>query len=444
MPLKKELLTTIPSQPGVYLFKDRHGGVLYIGKATCLKSRVRSYFARGNEDWKVSSLLDEAATVDHIVTHTEHEAAVLEVRLIREHQPKYNVLAKHGQPFVYLLFTYEEIPRLIVVRNKTMKGDYFGPLLFKQQARQVHRYLLQTFQLNLCNKKIPHGCLDYHLGTCPGTCRDDFDRQAYEFRLGLARAALKDDQASFMQSLKEEMRRCSKDLAYEHAKRLRDYLHNVEGIFGALRAKMTRDEYATQACAATMAPPLSAGDELERARQLQEMLGTNDLVRTIDCFDVSHIQGRYIVGSCVRFADGKPDTNGFRRFRVKKQEGQDDYAALREIVERRYRDDASLPDLVLIDGGKGQRNAVKDLCVSLSSSSTSSGFHPKKLKAKTGGTTPCVALAKREERLFGEKFPDGQLLEVGREPGTTLIRLRDYAHHFAIRYHRFLRTRDLA
>ena len=179
--MNREILTSLPTRAGVYLFKDGAGQVLYIGKASSLKSRVGSYFARAATDWKVKAIVAEAASVSHVVTENEQEAALLEVRLIREHQPKYNVMAKDGQPFVYLLFTRGQLPRVEVVRNKTRKGEYHGPLLCKQQARRVHRYLLQTFCLNVCNKKIEHGCLDYHLGSCPGICRADFDRDAYLF-----------------------------------------------------------------------------------------------------------------------------------------------------------------------------------------------------------------------------------------------------------------------
>jgi len=143
------------------------------------------------------------------------------------------------------------------------------------------------------------------------------------------------------------------------------------------------------------------------------------LVNTIDCFDISHFQGHSIVGSCVRFTHGKPDKNKFRRFKIKYLTDQNDYAALQEIVLRRYADSAELPDLILIDGGKGQLSAVQ--------------------KVLTG--VYIVSLAKKEELLFSSYFPQGIALTVHEDVGKILIALRDYAHHFAISYHRLLRSK---
>jgi len=412
--------SSLPSRPGVYLFKDRLGRVLYIGKASSLKSRVRSYAARAKTDWKTEALLAEAAEVAHVVTQTEDEAALLELRLIREHQPKYNVIAKDGQPFVYLLFTHGPLPRLEVVRNRTCKGDYFGPLVCKGQARRVHRYLLQTFCLNTCNKKIENGCLDYHLGSCPGTCRSDFDRDGYLFRLSLAQAVLKGDQRNFISAIAQKMNSYRCALAYEKAKELRDYLQNVEKIFAALRAALRLKEYAAESL--VLAAPLPLEEDAAKAlgQQLQEQIGIDRAIRTIDCFDVSHTQGRSIVGSCVRFCNGTPDKNLFRRFRIRSLRGQNDYAALAEIVSRRYKDEKELPDLILVDGGKGQLSAVRAVI--------------------PAGV--CAALAKKEERLFCAAHHDGIRLDVATEPGRSLIALRDYAHHFALRYHRLLQSKS--
>jgi len=416
--MDRSIATSLPARAGVYLFKDVMGRVLYIGKASSLKSRVGSYFARAATDWKVKAIMAEAIQVSHVVTESEQEAALLEVRLIREHQPKYNVMAKDGQPFVYLLFTRGQLPRVEVVRNKTRKGDYHGPLLCKQQARRVHRYLLQTFCLNVCNKKIENGCLDYHLGSCPGTCRADFDRDAYLFRLGLAQAVLKEDQEHFVASVRQRLADYSAALEYEKAKQLRDYLDNVDRIFVALRAAMRVKEYVAESVIAAGALPFAEDDAASLAQRLQELVGADTPVRTVDCFDVSHFQGRSIVGSCIRFRDGKPDKNLFRRFRVRSLKDQDDYAALRELAERRYKKQDELPDLILIDGGKGQLSAVRAVLPD----------------------ARCVALAKKEECLFGTDV-NGARLDVSSEPGRSLIALRDYAHHFAIQYHRLLRNK---
>ena len=178
-------------------------------------------------------------------------------------------------------------------------------------------------------------------------------------------------------------------------------------------------EYVAESVIAAGTLPLGSEDAAKLAQRLQGLVGADVPIHTIDCFDVSHFQGRSIVGSCIRFHGGKPDKNLFRRFRVRTLKDQDDYAALRELVTRRYKSADELPDLILIDGGKGQLSAVRAVLPD----------------------AHCVALAKKEERLFGSHI-DGVHLEVSSEPGRSLIALRDYAHHFAIQYHRLLRSKS--
>ena len=190
-------LSKLPELPGIYLFKDSQNNIIYIGKAISIQDRVKSYFQKQAQDWKINFLLEEAASVDYILTKNEEEALVLEAQLVQEKKPKFNVLLKEGNPFLYFLITppatsaskrtngIEGLPRLELVRTKKQKGAYFGPFINKQQARRVYEYLIREFRLRICNKKIPSGCLDYHLGYCSGSCRDDFDRDGYLFRLEL-------------------------------------------------------------------------------------------------------------------------------------------------------------------------------------------------------------------------------------------------------------------
>ena len=138
--MEENKIANIPPLPGVYIFKNSNNLIIYIGKAKDLKKRVQSYFTNAHKDWKIAALIDEYATMEHIVTHSEIEALLLEAQLIGQHKPKYNVLLKSGQPFLYLLFTKEEIPRLEVARNKQKKGTYFGPLLQRTQARNVYQF----------------------------------------------------------------------------------------------------------------------------------------------------------------------------------------------------------------------------------------------------------------------------------------------------------------
>lgn len=409
---------TLPNLPGVYLFKNTEGQVIYVGKAKSLKTRVASYF-QNKTDWKVQALLEEAIRVDHVLTNTETEALLLEAQLVQEYDPKFNVLLKTGQPFLYLVVTNDTVPELKIVRSKTKKGVYFGPFIHKQQARAVHNFLISTFQLFCCNKKIPNGCLDYHLGKCAGTCMGTFNKGDYQFRVGLAQDVLRQDHAAFLEKLDQKINDYNQTLEFEKARNLHQYKEIIDTIFATLKAKYSPTKYLTDVTIATL--PDQPIDNYEiTAQELKETLGLQGLPETIDCFDISHFQSRYIVGSCIRFTNGKPDKNKFRRFKIKTLDQQNDYAALQEVVSRRYKNPEELPDLVLIDGGKGQRNAVLPLLQN----------------------TPCVSLAKKEELLFSDKYKEGLLLNVATNIGKLLISLRDYAHHFAISYHRLLRGKQ--
>ncbi len=415
----KDKANNLPSLPGVYLFKDHDNQVVYIGKAKSLKHRVKSYF-QNKTDWKVQALLEEAHDLDYVLTSTEIEAMLLEAQLIGEHKPKFNVLLKSGQPFVYLMFSKQELPELKVVRNKRQKGTYFGPFLHKRQARSVAKFLVDTFRLKVCNKKIANGCLDYHIGLCAGSCKDNFDKEEYLFRIELAKNALKKNHKSFLKSLTERIKRCTLQLNFEKAKKLHTFITNLDVIFDTLHVKYSHERFRPDVFIA-MHDIKQLPERRQIATELQQFLQADKPIVTIDCFDISHFQSSYIVGSCVRFSNGLPDKNNFRRFKVRTLKEQNDYAALQEVVSRRYRDPKNLPDLVLIDGGKGQLSAVNTLFTQ----------------------TLFVSLAKKEERLHTPVHPDGIQLDVKTSVGRTLIALRDYAHHFAVSYHKLRRKKEM-
>lgn len=421
----------LPKTSGVYLFKDSLDRIIYIGKAKNIDKRVKSYFQKKKTDWKVQALLEEHAAVDYILTKNETEALLLEAQLVRDHKPKFNVLLKEGQPFVYLLFTCPKgtgLSKIELVRNKKKKGNYFGPFLHKQQARKVYRYLIETFRLNLCNKKMENGCLDHHLGLCAGNCRPDFDKDGYNFRLQFAQDALRKNHKKLLKSIKEKILHYNEELAFEKAMHLHEYLENLDVILRTLETKFSEAKYWYEIERKIISDRFRFLSNDDVAVKLQGLLGFHHPVITIDCFDISHFQSNALVGSCVRFSGGVPDKDRFRRFKIRTLTRQNDYAALQEIVSRRYKyylqgnvdTQKDLPDLVLIDGGKGQLSAVQAIIPDI----------------------PCVSLAKREETLFGPQFPDGIKLTVHDPAGKQLIALRDYAHHFAINYHRLRRGKN--
>lgn len=416
----KEIVANLPKLPGVYLFKDRQGTILYIGKAKSLQKRVASYFTKQATDWKVQALINEFHTIAHIITKSEHDALLLEADLVQEHKPKYNVLLTSGQPFVFIAITRAALPQLVVTRSKSKPGTYFGPFIHKQQARTACDYLRKTFALYVCNKTIENGCLDYHLGLCAGTCKSDFNPTDYLCRLELATRVLQKDRSAFLEKIQTEIVHHTRTLEFEKAKNLYGYQQNIDHIFQKLAAKFDSSRYKDQLNPAYTALENMAKTYTPTAIELQKLVGADNPIHTIDCFDISHFQSSYIVGSCIRFFNGKPMKNKFRKFKIKTLVEQNDYAALYEIVRRRYKEGTyDLPDLVVIDGGKGQRNAVLPL------------FY----------ATPCVSIAKKEELLFTQNHPEGTPLDVTTNIGKLLIELRDYAHHFAITYHRTLRNK---
>lgn len=423
MPLTQDyevMLKNIPRSSGVYLFKNAAGEVIYIGKAKSLKDRISSYFKDLQHDWKHVALMEDVVSFDYVVTKTEEESLILEAELIQQYQPRYNMIFKDGQPFVYIYCSQGPLPVLSIVRNQKQKGQYFGPFIHKRQARRVLSYLQRVFKINPCNTKIPQGCLKYHLGLCPGTCRQDFDPAEYQFRVQLAIDVLKNNRKQFLQNLREKIAQYNKELAFEKSRQLNDYLNDFETIFATMKANYMPLRYVSEVARAMTVTQRQWTAQPELAVELQEMLYEEYPLHVIDCFDISHFQSRAIVGSCIRFVDGVPDKNKFRRFLIRSIVIQDDYAALQEVIRRRYKDNEDLPDLVLVDGGKGQLSAALSV---------------------VGDNVVCASIAKREETLFGRHVPNGVKLDVKTAIGRLLIALRDYAHHFAIAYHKLVRSK---
>jgi excinuclease ABC subunit C len=415
-------LKLLPRLPGIYLFKDHEHKVIYIGKAKSLFKRVSSYFYQSQTDWKVKELIKEHNHLSYIVTHSEIEALLLEAQLVRQYQPKYNVLLKAGNPFVYLLITNEELPKFKIVRMKTEKGRYIGPFLHKKEARTAYDYLIKAFQLKLCKQTLVNGCLDYHLGRCAGSCLPSFDPQEYNLRVQLMYEALVSKRyEACLNLLDEQIALNNKNLEFEKSKRLYQYKTDLTPIFTTLKAGYSEQKYIPEVITATIPTnsTQTSYDSISALQELQLLLSLDYTPTTVDCFDISHFQSSYLVGSCVRFTGGHPDKNKYRRFKIKSLSQQNDYAALQEIVTRRYKQPDSFPDIILIDGGKGQLSSVQAVLP----------------------TALCISLAKREERLFTPYHPEGIKLDLQSDLGRFLIRARDYAHHAAITYHQVLRAK---
>ena len=405
---------TFPKSSGVYFFKDADNAILYIGKAKNLKSRITSYFS--NQDDKVVELLKHAVDIEVITTNNEVEALFLEAQLIKQHQPPFNRLLKSGNPYIYIFFSQDTIPTISTVRIKKKKGEYFGPFLTKRDALKLVEYLKKTLQLNICGKKIESGCLQYHIKICAGSCKPDFDEKFYTFRLDIARQILDNQYHQAIKTLSAEIKLSNEQLNFERSQHLSNYQYHLQSIVETLQAlKKTKftniknQSYAEQ--------NTSSVDLLS---SLKKRLGLAKIPYKIDCFDISHMQSQSIVGSCVRFLDGKPDKKNFRHFAIKSLIEQNDCAALAEIVVRRYRKAENYPDLIIIDGGKGQLSATKHLA----------------------GPAEIISIAKGENRTVGLEtvfLPNNEKtieLDIHQEADRLILKIRDYAHHFAISYHR--------
>jgi excinuclease ABC subunit C len=535
----KEKLETVPAQPGVYLFKDREGAVVYVGKARSLRDRVRSYFQAGRpvEVWR-GDMAAQIADLDLVLVDTDMEALALENNLIKRHRPRYNVLLRDDKNHPYLKLTLaEEYPRLHVVRRVGEDGNaYGGPyipaLLGRKTASMVHKLFGVRSCKELLNGRRPRPCLQYQIGRCLAPCVAEITpldkyRQACED----ARLFLEGRTEEVVRRLKAQMGQAAAEHRFEEAASLRDQVRALErldtpqkitttdleerDLFGtyvdgnraALQVFSVRDgkvvaregflldnlaepetvlssalqqyyaqgRYVPREILVGTVPPdaelLQAwlserrgtavrirvpqrGEKVRLLdlvmrnarlaydlewrhprRQSQEILrALRDLLdlevepRRIECFDISNIQGSDVVASLVVFEDGLPRKSDYRTFRVRSLSGlPDDFASMREVVGRRYRrlleENKDLPDLILIDGGKGQLGAAMEALAEL-------GI----------GHQPIASLAKREEAIFLPGRPEPVMLPRSSPVLQLVQRVRDEAHRFAVGFHR--RTRD--
>lgn len=394
----------LPKTSGVYLFRNIHNQIIYIGKAKNLADRIASYF-NNPEEFKVHLILQEATNIETIPTSSELEALYLELDLIKKYQPKFNTLLKEGNPLIYLFFSAQKIPTLSIVRTKKNKGIYVGPFLTRKAAQTVYNFLIKTFQLKLCNKKITHGCLEFHIGLCAGYCSPHFDLDFYKMRFHLAQIILTKQPEIAVQYLDDEIKKASQSLHFERAKQLLEYHQDFTHIIKTIH---------NIAMMPTKQKSPNVEQNLPLLLALQKRLHLKHVPYVIDCFDISHMQSLAIVGSCIRYVHGQAEPASFRRFKIKSLIEQNDYAALSEIVQRRYKGGKNFPNLIIVDGGKGQINAIKPYV----------------------GSAELVGLAKKEETVISSNFNHFIKLNAQKAEDALILQIRDKTHQFAIRYHR--------
>ncbi|MFH2138188.1 MAG: excinuclease ABC subunit UvrC [Candidatus Omnitrophota bacterium] len=406
----KEKIKTLPDGPGVYLMKDVSDKIIYIGKASSLKKRVSSYFTSSVKTIKQQALVCKINDLDFVTTCSEAEALILEAGLIKEHRPKYNTAIKDDKSYPLLKLTIREnFPRLLVVRRKKNDGArYFGPYTSARLLHQALAFMRRIFPLRTCKVMPGSLCLNYHLKQCLGPCIGSVTKKEYDRVVDNVLLFLQGKKAILMKKLLQEMSQASQLHNFEEAARLRD---EIESLSSVSRFPHSR---------------IAGGSPLE---ELQNILRLKRLPDIIEGFDISNVSGAEAVGSMVRFKNGYAQKDKYRRFRIKTVRGINDYAMIKEVVTRRYqgrlRDDLELPDLILIDGGKGHLECAGSALL------------------KSGVSIPIISIAKRFEHIYVQW--QGKPLALARRSKALLLimRIRDEAHRFAVSYHRVLRKREM-
>jgi excinuclease ABC subunit C len=531
-------LRALPDQPGVYQFYDRHGSLLYIGKAKNLKKRVSSYFTKKSfESFKIKVLVKKVHHIDHIVVESESDALLLENNLIKKHQPHYNIMLKDDKTFPWICIKNEPFPRVFSTRTVIHDGSqYYGPYTSAYAVKVLLTLIRQLYQLRTCKLSLTDEnisgnkfkrCLEYHIGNCLGPCEGLQTREDYDDSIDQIRQIIRGNLHEVIRYLKKEMKKLADSYQYEEANRFKEKIeilsryqskstivntsiHNVDVfsiisdekeayvnylkvVKGAviqahtveikkkldeadeellafavadLRGRINSDsrelilpmDLATYFPANRITVP-QKGDKrklldlsernarsyrLEKKKRisasrtdqaksrilgtLQKDLRLQQLPVHIECFDNSNIRGSDPVAACVVFRNGKPSKKEYRHFNIKQVSGIDDYASMEEVVYRRYKrlldEKNSLPQLIVIDGGKGQLNAaLKSL---------------EKLDLR--GKTALIGIAKKLEEIYFPEDPVPLYIDKNSESLKLIQQLRNEAHRFGIAFHRLKRS----
>ncbi len=540
----KSVVAQLPLSPGVYQFINKDGEVIYIGKAKSLRKRVSSYFVSSKEhSAKVKVLVRQVCTINHIVVESEGDALLLENSLIKQLQPKYNILLKDDKSYPWIVVLREPFPRVLSTRRLLRDGSqYFGPYSSISMQRVILDFIrdviqLRTCKLNLSEAAIARGkygvCLQYHLGNCAAPCVGKQSVEEYQTQVDMAISVLKGDLRPVRAYLNLEMMRAAEELKFEEAQRykirlatLENYTHksvivsakivdvdifsllmdepdiaycnfvrirhgSIVGVYTvqlttgidtdeptllshAIQQILERTEQVLAREVIVPEIPTAAelfdktiftvpkrGEKMEllefsfksakiyRAEQMKNMeirnpeRHTDRLMaamqrelrmerepRHIECFDNSNLQGTNPVAACVVFRNGKPSRKEYRHFNIKTVVGADDFASMREVVGRRYsrmiEEGQQLPDLIVVDGGKGQLSSAYTILCDL-------GIE---------NQVTLVGLAKRIEEVFYPGDPLPYYLSRQGEPLKVICHLRDEAHRFGITFHRQKRSNN--
>ncbi len=446
----KTKLRDVPHQPGVYLMKDRLGSIIYVGKALDLKRRLSSYFTpsrKNRANLKTRALMDSIHDFEIHIVRNEQESLLLEGKLIKDYRPRYNVAFRDDKRFLHVRIRMSDpFPRFSCVRTKKEDGArYFGPFPHSSALHDTLNWLNRRLGLRVCRPLNP-GETDYRhcnadiIRNCSAPCIGRISPEEYLEKVEEACVILEGrGKKAIFDELLSEMQMAAEALDFEKAATLRDVLDNLKKTLSPTR------QFSRGRGVPTMVKPT------EDLADLGEALGLDGPPRVMECFDISNVSSNHIVASMVRFTNGLPDNQNYRRYRIRTVEGQDDFASMAEVVLRRYsrilRENQSeetevsqlplieeqrrlakegkatiiLPDLVIVDGGKGQ---------------LSSAF--KQLRTLGLQELPLIGLAKQHEEVFFPGKSDPLLIPHDRGALKLLQRIRDEAHRFANGYNELL------
>jgi len=417
---------TFPQTPGVYLMKDAAGRVIYVGKAKNLRARAGSYFLKAAaEDRRTADLVREIRDIDYLEAESEVDALLLESRLVKDVQPRFNSDLKDDKTFPYLqITTHEDFPRVEFTRTPRRKGvKLYGPFTSAGSLRGAIVVLQRIFKFRTCTLDIDadderwrwfRPCLLASIDQCTAPCNLRISKEDYRRDINRLKTFLDGGKQRLLAEMRTEMLEASGRLEFERAARLRDEIRLLE----TLDQRGDLEEHVQ--------PEVFLVDPKKGLAGLEKVLGLARPPRVIEGVDIAHLAGNETVASLVQFIDGLPFKPGYKRYRIKTVDGIDDFKSIHEVVSRRFarlaREGSAPPDILLIDGGKGQLAAALDALESL-------GVEP-----------PCViSLAKREEEVFvpGRSEP----LRLSRDSYSLrlLEYVRDEAHRFAQHYHHLLR-----
>ncbi len=423
-----EKVKQFPTTAGLYLMKDAQGRVIYIGKAKNLRSRASSYFHKAaTDDRRIADWISEVSDIEYLAADSEVDALLMEARLIKDIQPKYNRDLKDDKTFPYLqITTGEDFPRVNFTREPLDRGvKLYGPFPRAKSLRGAIQVLQRIFKFRTCALDIEaddprwrwfRPCILASINQCTAPCNLRIDRESYGKDIRRLQLFLDGKKAVVLKEMEEEMKEASKALQFEKAARLRDEIKALNSL--NLRGNLA--EHAQ--------PEVFYVDPRKGLKGLKQILKLGSLPRTIDGVDIAHLGGNEMVGSLVTFVDGLPFKPGYRRYRIKSVAGVDDFASIREVVARRINGlrerDEPFPDIWLIDGGKGQLSAAL------------AAFDALRVAPPT-----VIALAKREEEIYVEGRSEPIVLSRRSFALRLLQYVRDEAHRFAQHYHHLLRTK---